>query len=216
MRSHELPLFSVDTHRAASDFDILAFNLSSELVFTNVLEMIDLAGIPLHAADRRPEDALVIVGGHAAFNPEPLADFIDAAALGEGEEVVSEITVLVREWKASGRTSREGFLRELSKIPGVYVPSMYEVTYDGPRLVAITPRFGDGEITCDAGKTSRRNIGERPHVSLVWPPVVASDYSLIVDGTATVDNETVRITPTRAVRHRPAPGGGNDCAPVNL
>ena len=66
--------------------------------------MIDLAGIPLHASDRRPEDSLVIVGGHAAFNPEPLADFIDAAVLGEGEEVVSEITVLVRDWKASGRT----------------------------------------------------------------------------------------------------------------
>ena len=103
-----VPLFSVDTHRPASDFDILAFNLSSELVFTNVLEMIDLAGIPLHAADRGPHDALVIVGGHAAFNPEPLADFIDAAVLGEGEEVVSEITVLVRDWKASGRTEPRG------------------------------------------------------------------------------------------------------------
>jgi radical SAM superfamily enzyme YgiQ (UPF0313 family) len=97
LRAARLPLFSVDTHRPASDFDILAFNLSSELVFTNVLEMIDLAGIPLHASDRRPEDSLVIVGGHAAFNPEPFADFIDAAVLGEGEEVVSEITVLVRD-----------------------------------------------------------------------------------------------------------------------
>jgi hypothetical protein len=85
-----------------------------------------------------------------------------------------------------------------------------------PHLVAITPRFGDGDITCDAGMTSRANIGARPAVSLLWPPVVASDYSLIVDGTATVDGETVRIAPTRAVRHRPAPGGGNDCAPVSL
>ena len=85
-----------------------------------------------------------------------------------------------------------------------------------PHLIAITPHFGDGEITCDAGKTSRANVAVRPTVSLLWPPVVASDYSLIVDGTATVDGETVRITPTRAVRHRPAPGGGNDCAPVNL
>src|SRR5688500_7961195 len=83
MRAARVPLFSVDTHRPASEFDILAFNLSSELVFTNVLEMIDLAGIPLHARDRGADDALVIVGGHAAFNPEPLADFIDAAVLGE-------------------------------------------------------------------------------------------------------------------------------------
>src|SRR5688572_18164894 len=149
LRAARVPLFSVDTHRPASDFDILAFNLSSELVFTNVLEMIDLAGIPLHAAARGPHDALVIVGGHAAFNPEPLADFIDAAVLGEGEEVVSEITVLVRDWKASGRTSREGFLRELSKIPGVYVPSMYEVTYDGVDIAAIRPRFADVPATVD-------------------------------------------------------------------
>src|SRR4051794_10900466 len=149
LRTARVPLFSVDTHRSASDFDILAFNLSSELVFTNVLEMIDLAGIPIHTADRRPENALVIVGGHSAFNPEPLADFIDAAVLGEGEEVVSEITVLVRDWKASGRTSREAFLRELSKIPGVYVPSMYEVTYDGVHIAAVQPRFADVPATVD-------------------------------------------------------------------
>jgi hypothetical protein len=85
-----------------------------------------------------------------------------------------------------------------------------------PHLVAITPAFGDGEITCDAGKTSCRNIGERPNVSLLWPPLAREDYSLIVDGNATVDDGTVRIAPTRAVRHRPAPGGGNDCAPVSL
>ena len=91
----------------------------------------------------------MIIGGHSAFNPEPLADFVDAAVLGEGEEVVSEITVLVREWKASGRTSREGFLRELSKIPGVYVPSMYEVTYDGVDIAAVQPRFADVPATVD-------------------------------------------------------------------
>jgi hypothetical protein len=111
---------------------------------------------------------------------------------------------------------------ELSEVRDVAAAQMgfaylLTVTDDAtPHLIAITPVFGDGEITCDAGKTSRRNVGARPNVSLLWPPVVASDYSLIVDGTATVDGETVRIAPTRAVRHRPAPGGGNDCAPVNL
>jgi len=145
MRERSIPLFSVDTHRAAGDFDVIAFNLSAELVYTNVLNMIDLAGVPVHAARRRPDDPLVIVGGHAAFNPEPLADFIDVAVLGEGEEVVSEITEVVREWKAAGRTegSRDAVLRALSKIPGVYVPSMYEVEYERERTVSITPKYSD-------------------------------------------------------------------------
>ena len=145
MRERSIPLFSVDTHRAAGDFDVIAFNLSAELVYTNVLNIIDLAGVPVHAARRRPDDPLVIVGGHAAFNPEPLADFIDVAVLGEGEEVVSEITEVVREWKASGRTegSRDAVLRALAKIPGVYVPSMYEVEYERERTVSITPKYSD-------------------------------------------------------------------------
>jgi radical SAM family uncharacterized protein len=145
MRERGIPLFSVDTHRSADEFDILAFNLSAELVYTNVLNMVDLAGSPVRAADRRPTDPLVIIGGHAAFNPEPMADFIDCAVLGEGEEVIGEITEIVREWKASGRTegSRQAVLRELSKIPGVYVPSMYEVAFDGDRVVGITPAFPD-------------------------------------------------------------------------
>jgi radical SAM family uncharacterized protein len=145
MRSAGLPLFSVDNHLPAGDFDLLAFNLSSELVYTNLVNMVDLAGVPIRAADRRPEHPLVVVGGHAAFNPEPLADFIDIAVLGEGEEVIGEITAIVREWKSSGRTegSREAVLRELSKIPGVYAPSMYDVEYDGPRIAAVTPRYSD-------------------------------------------------------------------------
>lgn len=145
MRERSIPLFSVDTHRAAGDFDVIAFNLSAELVYTNVLNMLDLAGVPIHADRRRPDDPLVIVGGHAAFNPEPLADFIDVAVLGEGEEVVSEITEVVREWKASGRTegSRDAVLRALSKIPGVYVPAMYEVEYERERTMSITPKYPD-------------------------------------------------------------------------
>src|SRR3954464_8230427 len=114
LRQHRVPLFSVDTHRAASDFDVLAFNLSAELVYTNVLNCIDLAGVPVRATDRSPTDALVCAGGHAAFNPEPLADFVDFFVLGEGEEVVSEITEVLHAWKASGRTegSRQRVLRD--------------------------------------------------------------------------------------------------------
>ncbi|MGH9113640.1 MAG: TIGR03960 family B12-binding radical SAM protein [Acidimicrobiales bacterium] len=145
MRRERIPLFSVDTHRAAADFDVLAFNLSAELTYTNLLNCLDLAGVPVRAVDRRPEDPLVAAGGHCTYNPEPLADFLDFAVLGDGEEVVSEITQVVADWKASGRTagSRSDVLRELSHVEGVYVPSMYQVDYDGPAIRAIRPRYPD-------------------------------------------------------------------------
>ncbi|HVM10242.1 MAG TPA: TIGR03960 family B12-binding radical SAM protein [Acidimicrobiales bacterium] len=145
MRGRGVPLFSVDTHRPAADFDLLAFNLSAELVYTNVLNCVDLAGVPVRSAHRKPDDPLVCAGGHCAFNPEPLADFIDFFVMGDGEEVVADITRVVGEWKASGRTegSREHVLRELSKVEGVYVPSMYEVEYDGQRIAAVTPKYSD-------------------------------------------------------------------------
>jgi radical SAM family uncharacterized protein len=163
LRAERVPLFSVDTHRAAGDFDVLAFNLSAELVYTNVLNCIDLAGVPVRAADRRPDDALVCAGGHAAFNPEPLADFVDLFVLGEGEEVVSEITEVLHTWKSSGRTegSRQRVLRDLAAVPGVYVPSMYEVSYDGPRLVATTPRYPDVPETVD--KRTVADLAEWPY-----------------------------------------------------
>src|ERR687897_1096142 len=161
MRRHGVPLFSVDTHRAAGDFDLLAFNLSSELVFTNVLEMIDLAGAPVRAAERRPEHPLVIVGGHSAFNPEPLADFVDLVVLGEGEEVVGEITEVVGAWIRGGRADRTAVLRDLAQVPGVYVPALYEVTYDGPAIVAVTPRFADVPPTVD--KRTVADLGEWPY-----------------------------------------------------
>jgi radical SAM family uncharacterized protein len=145
LRRHRLPLFSIDSHRAATEFDVLAFNLSAELVYTNLLNCIDLAGVPVRGADRADTDPLVVAGGHCTYNPEPLADFVDAFVIGDGEEVVSEVTGVVREWKASGPGvgSRPSLLRALAAVPGVYVPSLYDVAYDGPRLVAVTPRFPD-------------------------------------------------------------------------
>ena len=101
MRAAGVPLFSVEQHLPAAAFDVLAFNLSAELVYTNVVNLIDLAGVPLHAAERGAADALVLAGGHCAFNPEPLADFVDAFVLGDGEEVVGEINEVVRDWLAA-------------------------------------------------------------------------------------------------------------------
>src|SRR5690606_34764305 len=82
MRQKQVPLFSVDTHRAAADFDLIAFNLSAELTYTNVLNCVDLAGVPVRSADRRAEHPLVAVGGHCTYNPEPIADFVDIVVLG--------------------------------------------------------------------------------------------------------------------------------------
>ncbi len=143
LRERGLPLFSVDSHRPAGDFDVLAFNLSAELVYTNVLACIDLAGVPVRAEHRRPEHPLVGAGGHCTFNPEPLADFVDFFVLGDGEEVVGEISEVVAAWNRGGRGERTNVLRELAHITGVYVPSLYDVRYDGPWLVEVVPKYAD-------------------------------------------------------------------------
>jgi radical SAM family uncharacterized protein len=163
MRSHRLPLFSVETHRPAADFDVIAFNLSAELVFTNVLNCIDLADVPLRAAQRGPEHPLIAAGGHCTFNPEPLADFVDFFVIGDGEEAIGDVTEVLREWKAGGRTpgSRERVLRALAAVPGVYVPSMYEVAYNGADLVAISPRFPD--VPAAVAKRTVADLAQWPY-----------------------------------------------------
>ena len=169
LREHGLPLFSVDSHRAASDFDVLAFNLSAELTYTNLLNLIDLAGCPIRTADRADDDLLIGVGGHCTYNPEPIADFCDFVVLGDGEEVVSEITEVIGEWKASGRGSREEVLRRLAVIEGVYVPSMYDVEYDGMRIVSVTPRFA--EIPSTVPKRTVADLAEWPYPKNQLVPV---------------------------------------------
>ncbi len=163
LRRAGVPLFSVDTHRAAADFDVIAFNLSAELVYTNVLNCLDLAGVPVRNEDRGPEHPIVVAGGHATFNPEPLAEYVDAFVVGEGEEVVGELTDVLRAWKASGRTvaSREHVLHELATLPGVYVPAMYDVAYDGPHLAAVTPRYPD--VPARVEKRTVADLGDWPY-----------------------------------------------------
>lgn len=163
MRARNIPLFSVDTHAPASAFDILAFNLSAELVYTNLLNCVDLAGVPVRAEHRGPEHPLVIAGGHCTFNPEPLADFVDVFVIGDGEEVVGAISERVAAWKAGGRTpgSRQRLLRDLASVPSVYVPSMYEVAYDGERLVSVTPRYPD--VPAQVQKATIADLGAWPY-----------------------------------------------------
>src|SRR3954469_12729883 len=170
MRAQGVPFFSVDTHHDAGDFDVLAFGLAAELVYTNVLECLDLAGVPVRSEQRRPEHPLVVVGGHCAFNPEPMADFVDAFVIGDGEEAVGEITDVVGAWKRSGRTARDGVLRELATIPGVYVPSMYEVDYDGPFIAEVRPRFPDVPERVD--KRTVADLGEWPYPKRQLVPLI--------------------------------------------
>ena len=130
MREHAVPQFTLDSHRPVAAFDVLGFSFATELGYTNMLNTLDLAGIPLHAADRRDHDPLVLAGGHAAFNPEPIADFLDAAVLGDGEEIALTISEVIREWKAAGcPDGRDGLLLSLATGGGVYVPKFYDVDY---------------------------------------------------------------------------------------
>ena len=141
MRSHGIPQFTVDAHRPVAAFDLLGVSFATELGYTNLLTALDLAGIPLAAAGRGDAHPLVLAGGHAAFNPEPIAEFLDGAVLGDGEQAVLTISDLVREWKASGCPGgRDGLLLRLATEGGVYVPRFYDVTYlaDG-RIGSVRP-----------------------------------------------------------------------------
>jgi radical SAM family uncharacterized protein len=141
MREHGIPQFTVDAHRPVAAFDVLGVSFSTELGYTNLLTALDLAGIPLEAAERGEEHPIVLAGGHAAFNPEPIADFLDAAVLGDGEEIALAITEVIREWKAEGRPEgRDGLLLRLAASGGVYVPKFYDVSYlpDG-RIQRVAP-----------------------------------------------------------------------------
>jgi len=145
MRASGLPQFTVDEHRPVRAFDVLGISFATELGYTNMLTALDLAGIPLHAADRTDEDPLVIAGGHAAFNPEPVATFLDVAVLGDGEEAVHLITDLIKGWKDAGRPGgRLGLLQALAATGSLYVPQFYDVSYlpDG-RIKRIAPNRPD-------------------------------------------------------------------------
>jgi len=139
MRANNLPLWALESQNPVRDFDMIAFTIGYEMCYTNILNMLNLAGIPLHATERKGLKNIVFAGGVCAFNPEPLAEFIDFFSLGEGEEITKEIVSLYDRAKAEGWT-KEDFLLAVSKIDGVYVPSFYEHTYnDDGTLFGIIP-----------------------------------------------------------------------------
>ena len=141
MRERGVPQFTVDAHRPVGAFDVLGVSFATELGYTNLLTALDLAKIPVLSAERTIAHPLVVAGGHAAFNPEPIADFLDAVVLGDGEQAVLEITSVVREWKRSGCPGgRDGLLLSLAATGKVYVPRFYDVRYleDG-RIERVVP-----------------------------------------------------------------------------
>ena len=142
MRRHNLPLYGLESHDPMEDFDLIAFSVGYEMSYTNILTMLDLGNIPLHAKDRTGLKHIVFAGGACTYNPEPLADFVDFFSLGEGEESTVEILECYRDAKRN-KLSKEEFLLAVSKIPGVYVPSFYEHRYnpDGT-LSEIVPLHG--------------------------------------------------------------------------
>jgi len=144
MREAHIPLYSLESKHPLADFDVVGFSLPYELVYTNLLEMLDLAGLPLRASDRDERHPLVVAGGHATFNPEPVADFVDAFVIGDGEEVVVEV---VRAYQEARGDSREAQLRALACIPGVYVPRFYDVSYNtGGTVAAIEPNVPQARL----------------------------------------------------------------------
>ncbi|MBI2853277.1 MAG: TIGR03960 family B12-binding radical SAM protein [Chloroflexi bacterium] len=162
MRQAGIPLFSLESKHPLKEFDIIGFSLGHELTYTNVLNMLDLAQIPVFSAERNDSHPLIIAGGTCTLNPEPMADFIDAFVIGDGEEIVPELLASFRDWKHGGdRALKQELLQRLAVIPGIYVPGLYRVEYhtDG-RLKGTTP------TVLEASPTIRRRI-----VDKLPPPV---------------------------------------------
>src|SRR5258706_3983836 len=161
MREGGIPLFTVESFSPVRDFDAVGFSLQAEINYSNVLNMLDLAGIPVLQADRGESDPIVLGGGPCTANPEPLAIFFDAFLIGDAEEALPVFLRRLEEWKRRGSQNRNDFLFELSQVPGFYVPSLYEVAYNPDGTIAkIAP--------------VREGVPER--ASRVWVEKLSPDY----------------------------------------
>lgn len=154
MRDNGIPLYALESGEAIKDFDLIGFTMQYELSYTNVLNMLDLAGLPVRSRDRKDLTPIVIAGGACVCNAEPMAEFFDITLPGDGEEVTNELIDLLKEYKAKGATKQE-FLEAAAQIKGVYVPSLYEVEYNDECTVkSITPTHGAPE------KVEKRNVAD--------------------------------------------------------
>ena len=178
MREKNIPLFALESREPITNFDVIAFTLQYELSYTNILNMLDLANVPILRTERKLDDPFILVGGPCAYNVEPMADFVDIVVLGEGEEVNLEILNAYKEWKKN-KTTREDFLYQISSIEGVYIPSFYDVTYNEDNTVKeVVP--------------NRENIPSKPHKRIIKDVEnVPYPEKLIVPFIDTVHNRVV-------------------------
>jgi len=167
LRQNKEPLFSLETKRPLGDFDIIGFSLLYEMCYTNILTMLDLSGIPALAAERTEDMPLVICGGPCACNPEPLADFMDAVLIGDGEELIHDVVDTFQQAKAKGLNKRE-LLLALSKITGVYIPSFYEAHYNEDGTYAGLTKL----VEQAPDRVQRRVLEDLDSASYIGEPIV--------------------------------------------
>ncbi|MEE0946652.1 MAG: TIGR03960 family B12-binding radical SAM protein [Acutalibacteraceae bacterium] len=186
MKENDIPLFALESRDPIKDFDFIGFTLQYEMSYTNVLSMLDLAGLPLKSKDRKELSPIVVAGGPCVCNAEPLAEFIDLFFLGEGEEVDLEVMDLYKECKEKG-DSKEEFLLKASKIEGVYVPSLYNVEYDGQKIKSITaqkeaPETVKKRIITDLDKSYYPSEFVVPYIEIVHDRAVQEIYRGCIRG----------------------------------
>lgn len=142
LRKNNIPLFTLETKDSLKEFDILGFTLQYEMSYTNILNMLDMSGITIRASERGEDEPIVMAGGPCAYNPEPLYDIIDFFEIGEGEEMMNDVLDVYKKYKGKGK--KKEFLREISKIQGIYVPSLYDVIYNEDNTIKeFRPKYDD-------------------------------------------------------------------------
>lgn len=142
MRENNIPLFTLETKDSLNEFDMLGFTLQYEMSYTNVLNMLDMCNIPIRSSERGEDDPIVMAGGPCAYNPEPLYDIVDFFEIGEGEEMMNDVLDVYKKYKGKGK--KKEFLREISKIEGIYVPSLYDVSYNEDGTIKeFKPKYDD-------------------------------------------------------------------------
>ena len=180
MRKEGVPLFSSETHTPVKEFDFLGITLQYEMCYSNVLNMLELSGIPLRASERGEDDPFVNGGGPCAYNPEPLAEIFDFFTMGEGEEVIGELMDAYKEWKKEGGT-RKDYLKKIAKIEGIYVPSFYDVEYNEDKTIkSMTPNCPEAPT-----KVKKRIISDLDKVS--YPDKFIVPFSDIVHDRSNIE-----------------------------
>ena len=174
MRENNIKLFSLETKTSLDKFDMLGFTLQYEMSYTNILNMLDMSGITIRSSERGEDGPIIMAGGPCAYNPEPLYDIVDFFEIGEGEEMMNDVLEVYARHKANGKVNKKEFLREISKIGGIYVPSLYDVTYNEDGTIKeFKPKYEDVPA-----KVKKRIVNDFDSVS--FPDEMIVPYTEIV------------------------------------